>query len=184
MKTAMKVVGNVVTVVLVGLIVILAFMVISSRASGGEPSFFGHRIMTVLSGSMKPTFDPGSVIFTKEVEDATKLTVGDVITFQSSDGKTITHRIIEIVGEGESLSFVTKGDNNNVIDEEQVLPANVSAIYEDITIPNVGFVMSYATSKMGSALLLIIPGLCFMLYAVISVWGGLKSLDIKQKVEM
>lgn len=184
MKKAMRVTGNIVTVLLIIFIMFLAVMTVSSRVSGGEPNIFGHRMMTVLSGSMKPTFDPGSIIFMKEVKDTTTLKAGDIITFQSTDGKVITHRIKEVVGSEESTSYVTKGDNNNTVDEENVLPTNISAKYEGITIPYVGFLLSYASSKVGSALLLIIPGLCFILYATISVWDGLKSLDKQQKLEV
>ena len=43
----------------------MTFVVISSKASGGEPQVFGYQLKTVLSGSMEPAFNTGSIIAVK-----------------------------------------------------------------------------------------------------------------------
>ena len=56
------------------------------------PKLNDARPLTVLSGSMIPTFDPGDVVVVRDT-DAEHLQVGDVITFQpvSDDPRLTTH---------------------------------------------------------------------------------------------
>ncbi len=56
MKFVWKIISNVISFVLFALMVFLAFVVISSKASGGDPTVMGYQFKSVLSGSMEPTF--------------------------------------------------------------------------------------------------------------------------------
>ena len=56
---------------------------------------FGHHPVVVLSGSMKPTYKVGSVIYYKKVSQK-ELKVGDVITFNANNNKMVSHRIANI----------------------------------------------------------------------------------------
>jgi signal peptidase len=76
--------------------------------------------LTVLTGSMRPTIEPGDVTVVKGVEDASKITIGDVITFMPfpDDPTLVTHRVIGIGSTSEGgRVFTTQGDNNNTPDE-------------------------------------------------------------------
>ena len=55
MKLIWKIISNAISFVLFALMV-LAFVVISSKASGGDPTVMGYQFKSVLSGSMEPTF--------------------------------------------------------------------------------------------------------------------------------
>ena len=59
-------------------------------------------------------------VFSKSVDDASELKVGDVITYNGEvgtvKGKSITHKIIEIRDENGKLIFVTQGVANPVAD--------------------------------------------------------------------
>lgn len=62
-----------------------------------------------------------------------------------------------------------------------VLAENVIGKYEDITVPYVGYLLNYANSKAGAALLLIIPGLFLLGYSVFSISSAIRSIDKEKK---
>jgi signal peptidase len=81
----------------------------------------------IATGSMEPMIKPGDMILVDKVnneEDIGRLTVGDVIQFKRED-ILISHRIIEIVNNGNAECFRTKGDNNSVPDRLLVEPDQV-----------------------------------------------------------
>lgn len=183
LKKVLKILSNIITAVLFMNLILMAFLVISSKASGGEPQVFGYQLKTVLSGSMEPTFKTGSIIAVKPVdsEERKSLSKGEIITFQASEKKLITHRIIGIKTSGNHMMYETKGDNNKTADLEPVLSENVKAVYSGFTIPYAGYLIDFAQSKEGSAILLIVPGLLLLGYAGFSIFQALRELDPKQK---
>jgi len=115
-------------------IIILSFIlfsVLSAKADGKTPEVFGYRLYVIESGSMDPTLRVGALILSHRPKDASDLKKDDIITFISSKGKTITHRIVEeVVSEDGSISYRTKGDNPiNSPDNELVTPKMVEAVF-------------------------------------------------------
>jgi signal peptidase I len=183
-KKVMKICSSIISTLLFLLMLFLAFVVISSKASGGSPSIMGYELKTVLSGSMEPTFQTGSIIAIKPTSDGgMSYEKGDVIIYKEADDKIVTHRIEEVKKENEKTSYVTKGDNNDGIDLNPVLPQNVIGHYADFTIPYVGYLLDYANSKAGAALLLIIPGVILLVYSGISIFGAIREIEGKGKKE-
>lgn len=176
--------SSLVTVVLFINLVVMALLVITSKASGGEPKAFGYQFKTVLSGSMEPTFQTGSIIAVKPVENPAAIKIQDIITFVMEDGSLATHRVMEVVQNGENLLFVTKGDNNEDMDSQPVLAENVQAVYADFTVPYLGYFIDFAKSSKGTAMLLIIPGLFLLGYAGLIFYQALKEIEkLKQPQE-
>ena len=106
--------------VILGVVVILAAAVLVPRLSGATP-------YTVLTGSMEPTYPPGTLVVVKPV-DQDRVRVGDVVTFQLESGKAAvaTHRVTDIVHNlGGETRFITKGDANESPDPEQVRAVQV-----------------------------------------------------------
>jgi len=161
-KTA-SVAGNVLFVVLLLFMATLSFYLIQSRISGGVPKVAGYQMYIVLSGSMSPEFDTGSIAFVKETLPD-QLVVGDIITFRSQSGSDslTTHRIVE-VNRDEGLRFVTRGDANNVNDPNMVLAENVVGRVTG-SIPYVGYVMSFVQTRQGLILLIFVPGVLIILF--------------------
>lgn len=81
--------------------------------NGTIVKLYGYSILLVGSGSMEPELKVNDVIIIKEQENYSK---NDVITFNTNGNSLVTHRILE----KEGMSYITKGDNNNSIDEEIV----------------------------------------------------------------
>ncbi|OAT80901.1 signal peptidase I [Bacillus sp. MKU004] len=176
-KKILKITSNVVTSILFLVLLFMIFVVISSKASGGEPQFLGYQLKTVLSGSMEPTFKTGSVIAVKPVEDAASLKEKDVITFMESQDKLVTHRIIEVIKNGEQTLYRTKGDNNEDPDTNPVMAQNILAKYTGFTIPFMGYFIDFAKSKNGTALLMIIPGLLLLAYSGFTIFKAFRELE-------
>lgn len=91
-----------------------------ARISGNTPSFFGHSVFRVSSGSMKPAYEVGDVIVVKEVDPMT-LKVGDVCTYNGTSGdfagKIVTHRVVKApFEENGEYYIITKGDANKFED--------------------------------------------------------------------
>ncbi|KON85989.1 signal peptidase [Sporosarcina globispora] len=161
------------------IVCVLAFVVLSSRISGGEPTVLGYQVKAVLSGSMEPTFETGSIISIKLSDSRTKYDKGEIITFRMED-KLITHRIIDVINENGQVSYKTKGDNNNGPDIWIVYPQDIVGKYSGVTIPYAGFAMNYANSKAGSALLLIVPGILLIISGLRSIIGAKNELEVSK----
>ena len=140
MKKTVKTIWNAVTSLLVGIIVILAMLLWGVR-------LLGYHVLIVQSGSMEPSYHVGALIYVKPV-DAGELQVGDVITFEMSDGNRGTHRITEVIREDGELAFRTKGDANEVADTAAVHPEDIIGKVR-YTIPELGFLVTYIQKPPG-----------------------------------
>lgn len=175
----MKWINNIVSGILMILLISVATVVVISKASGGEPQLFGYQIKTVLSGSMEPDIQTGSIIGVKLAEDKNDFKKGDVITFQEED-ILITHRITEVVESGDAILYRTKGDNNNAEDMNPVISDNVVAQYTGFTVPYLGYFVNFSQSKNG-ALLLLIPGFLLLIYSAYTIWTVLSVIELRPK---
>ena len=134
-------VWNCVSTVLVALVVLLAALLAGAR-------LFGLQVFTILSGSMEPKYPVGSLIYVKSV-DPSQVKEGDVITFLLSDTVTATHRVVEIVDQGDgALRFRTKGDANDSEDGGLVHSNNLLGT-PVFTIPYLGYVANYIQHPPG-----------------------------------
>ncbi|RSL30477.1 signal peptidase I [Salibacterium salarium] len=179
MKKLLRFMSGTLTVLLFTALICMIVVVISSKASGGNPSIMGYEIKSVLSGSMEPTFQTGSVIAIEPTEDGTGYKEGDIITYQQEQDVLVTHRITNVSESGGDVIYETKGDNNDAVDMNPVLADNVVGKYVDFTIPYLGYLVDFANSQTGALLLLVVPGIIVFLYGIFSVWRELTKLEKK-----
>lgn len=85
----------------------------------------GATLVTLVSGSMAPTYPVGSVVMLHKVQPLKDIEVRDVITITRAHGLPVTHRVVEIVKLREATAFRTKGDANASPDAELTLPTAV-----------------------------------------------------------
>lgn len=146
------------------LLTILALLV----AMIGLPRVTGATPYTVLTGSMRPTMPPGSLVVSKPVE-AGELKAGDAITYQirSGEPEVVTHRIISVAQTlgGEKL-FTTQGDANPHPDEKPVKAAQIRGVVW-YSIPFAGYPNSLLTGEqriwaVGSTAVLLLGYAAFM----------------------
>lgn len=176
----MKWINHIVTSILFILLMSVALLVIITKTAGGEPQIFGYQLKTVLSGSMEPGIQTGSIIAVKLGGDLNRFKENDVITFMEEDNRLITHRVVEVVQSGEYTMYRTKGDNNNAVDKNPVLSENIVAEYTGFTIPYLGYFINFSQSQNG-AFLLLIPGIFLLFYSGFTIWKALAEIDVSNK---
>lgn len=132
----------------------------------GVTNIAGYMPFSIQTGSMDPTIKQGDLIITKIV-DSTTLKENDIISFLAEEqNKTIikTHRIMEIKQQDGMISFVTKGDNNEIEDSVEVAPGDILSIYTNTRIPFLGFIMDFLKSQWGFFFTIIVPLFIFFIY--------------------
>lgn len=174
-KKGLNIVGRMVTAILFLFIVFTMFTFISSKAMGGETSLFGYQLKAVLSGSMEPKIQTGSLISIKTGGDRSRFKKGNVITYRTKENIVITHRIVKVERNGQQ--YITKGDNNNGADLEPVNADQIIGQYTGFTLPYVGYVTNLANSKQGAIVLFILPGILFIGYSIKIFWSLFKQVE-------
>lgn len=143
------------------------------------PTLLGYERYVIVSGSMVPTIEVGSVVY-DEVVPVDGLEVGDIITFvpppEYDIESPVTHRIIQIAVADEGSShpgqrvFRTQGDANEdpdawrmVLDgEEQPRVAHV--------VPYVGYFYMVLQVRWVQVLAIAIPAFLLIVYIVVTLW--------------
>jgi signal peptidase I len=113
-------------------------------------SQIGLGISPILSSSMSPAAEPGDAFITIN-KPASTLKVGDIVTLKEAEsGAFFAHRIIEIREQSGLLRIVTKGDSNQLSEED---PYMVSGLVEVpmtvLRVKYIGYALAYLTSLQG-----------------------------------
>ena len=109
------------------------------------PKLFGINDFIVLSGSMEPTIQTGSMAYinTKDKD----LKTDDIATYKlfGVDGnyEYVTHRVVGFDSEG---SYIFKGDVNEVVDANPVQKNRIEGKYM-FSIPELGFFMDKFSTR-------------------------------------
>lgn len=126
---------------IIAFVAVLAVAVVVPRLAGATP-------YTVLTGSMQPTYPPGTLVVMKPVP-VEEIGTGDVVTYQRQSGKStvVTHRVVAVGTrtDGEQF-FTTQGDANNTADAEPVRPVQVKGRLW-YAVPYLGYVNSALTGR-------------------------------------
>lgn len=167
MPKAFKKIWNVITTVLVTAVALCVVFLVFVRLAGIKP-------YAVLSGSMEPEYPVGSLLYVKKVDTDT-LRVGDDITFMLDEDTLATHRIIEIVPDGDNtkvIRFRTKGIANEYADNGLVHCKNIvgKPIFD---IPYLGYV-SYFIQKPPGIYIAVAGGAIILLMAFLPDLFGAK----------
>jgi signal peptidase len=169
--------------VLLGTLVVAAVILVALQllAGSGRALPGGIRTLTVLSGSMEPAIPVGSVVVVGRV-GSDRVRVGDVITFargragENASNVYTTHRVVQVVGSGPGVSFVTRGDANAKADAA-VVPGGQVVGRVMLTIPYLGQVSRFVRTPMGLVLLILLPAAVLITE---EIWGLLR---VKREAE-
>lgn len=145
---AFKIFLKLVSTVIFTMILLLMFLLVGIRIFGLQP-------YTVLSGSMESVYPTGSIIYVKSVNPK-NLAEGDIITFKMANGIVATHRIVELVPDdnGNTVSFRTKGDENDIADGSLVKYEAVIG-QPQFCIAKLGYFATFLKRKNGIAFLIV-----------------------------
>lgn len=140
----------------------------------GLPAVIGGMPVTVLSGSMEPSYSPGDLVVVQDTA-AEDVRVGEVLTYQlrSDDPTLVTHRVIsrEMSSQG-GIQFITQGDTNSAPDAEPVGNHQVVGTVW-YTIPKLGWVNQAISGPTRQWLIPAVAGLLF-LYATWNISIGFR----------
>ena len=133
------------------------------------PAAFGMRPMTVLTGSMRPTIQPGDMVVDERISPS-RIKVGDIITFQEPHGtRTITHRVRKVsISEGQAR-VTTRGDANDTVEKWQVpTTGNIGRVV--YTVPKIGYPVTWSHTRNGRLAMVAIPALMLAIWAMLRIW--------------
>ena len=127
-----------IVLVVITALVLLVFVVPRSQAGSG---------LTVLTGSMRPAYNPGDVVAVKGIkahEVCESVRPGQVITFMPNhdDRTLVTHRVVAVSPptDYEECTVTTRGDANNV--DDTPIPAKAVKGIVMYRVPYVGHVIN------------------------------------------
>ena len=133
--------------------------------------FCGIVPYAVLSGSMEPTIETGSVCFINKNTKFSSIKEKDIIAFKFKDGTLVTHRAVKVTDTG----ITTKGDNNKEIDGNKVTKENFVG-KNIIWIPKIGYIIKTCQTTKGKIIL-------FTIIILLFVSGFLFGEDKKKKIK-
>jgi len=131
-----------------------------------------YRPVTVLTGSMRPTFAPGDMIIVRP-EPLRDIRVGQVISYQVPVGahQVETHRVLKLLRGGAHPIVRTQGDANNAPDPWVARLNGSTAWRLSVVIPYGGYVVNTLRSRtMHAILVLVVPALLALLMLA-KLWG-------------
>ena len=188
----LKIIGNVILWIFVAFAALLTVVAITStRNDYGMANVLGYSPVTVLTDSMKDTFNAGDLLLVKVSMNSdsndirNNLKVNDIVVYSTylkmADGSTTerpvlnTHRIVSVETDSTGRTFYrTQGDNkvtNPVPDENPVYPESVLGIWESKDngisggrLPGVGGAINWLRTPTGFLICIVIPLLVFFLY--------------------
>lgn len=179
----LRVVSALVTVVLI-LAVILCIYIVFQLMNHGRVSFGGHMMFRVVTGSMEPTMSVGTLLMTKQV-DIESIQIDDIVCFRTYDamiyGSVVTHRVVDILQDGNGILLQTKGDANPVADgyfvSQENLVGKVVWYTDNNSILNTIF--SFLSNKVGFLGCIVFP--CLLISGIV-LQGCVKNIrnEIRQ----
>ena len=139
---------------------------------------------TIVSPSMNPVIKVYDVVVNIKPSGPEDIEIGDIITYVStnstSEGMTITHRVVAITkAENGNYEYQTQGDNNSEPDGVLVTYDNVIG-KEIMIIPKLGKIKFLLANKKSWLLLLLIPVMLFIfkdIYDLIELFGLRRKVD-------
>lgn len=138
------------------------------------PSFLGIKTYTIISGSMEPEIQIGDIVIVKETPEE-ELQEGDIVSFRQGQS-VVTHRIIEKKETENGKKYITKGDNNNVEDSQDI----DFALIEGKVICKIPFLGKIAQMLQGKITVIVIA---LMAYIYFSHASKINSIKNRRKVK-
>ncbi len=193
MKKVVKRIVNIVIDIIVVLILAVSVLIVTlslTSKSSGVPNIFGVAPLSVLTGSMEDTLNPGDLIFCEVTDDPSyEYKKGDIVTFHKDiNGKSElnTHRIVEVIKDENITYYRTQGDNkesNPVPDEELQTSSTILAKYTGTKIGGVGNFLSFIRTQLGFFLCVLLPMIIFFVYEAVRVVLNLLAYNKEKTLE-
>lgn len=187
MKRALRIIGRVVTIlILLFAICVMVFTIVSVNTVDRDTGVFGYKPFIVLSDSMKDTFEVGDIAVSRSVDPDT-LQPGDIVTFRSIDpnnfDEVVTHKIREITTYEGAPAFVTYGTTTDVNDTYPVPFEQVIGQYA-FRLPKMGYFFQFLKSPAGYVTLILIPFLLLIVIQAVRFIRLMRQYRSEQQAEL
>ena len=136
----------------------------------GMGGAFGYRGEVVLSGSMRPTLEPGDLLVAHRI-GAGEIRQGQIISFASpTDSRTLTHRVVSVrPAKDGRIAVVTKGDANNTSERWKI--ARSGQVGEVVSsIPKAGYLTRWSSTTDGRIVVFGLLGLLLLGIGLREIW--------------
>ena len=172
-----KFVVDIILVIIIYNIILVSISCINKIEEINIFVYTGYRIITE---SMKPNINSGDVVLVKTINgDKEEIKKGDVITFRKNL-EVITHRVIDIEENNGENVYVTKGDNNNLEDQERVEKSELLGKVV-VVIPYLGNIIGILENKI-IFLILVLIFLILLLYKI-NIQEKKENRRLKKKID-
>lgn len=143
------------------------------------PRFWGITPDIVLSGSMEPAIQTGSICFVDRKANRNQIEVNDIISYRLSDEALVLHRVIDYDANG---NFITKGDANESEDFFPISPEQIvgKAIF---SIPYIGYVAKALQHRATMVLLLTLAAAYLFIKLINIVFDKSRKEETNEKVQ-
>jgi signal peptidase len=142
------------------------------------PMLGAYRTVTVLSGSMQPTFRPGDVVLATP-EPASALRVGQVISFRAplAPHQVETHRVVRILRSGAAPIVQTKGDANTSLDPWKAQLQGGTLWRYRFRVPGLGYPILLLRETWVRRLCVFLLPVLLAVWALVRVWTPPRRLE-------
>lgn len=146
---------------------LLIMIIIGAMALLLIPRLMGANLLVVVSQSMEPTVPMGSIVVSHPKTVSDEIGVGDVITYSAAEmgGEVIfvTHRVVEVIGNGADVRYRTQGDGVDEPDMVLVAPDEIVGRMW-FSLPRVGYLVAFIRTPLGYLTLIGLPALLFIIH--------------------
>jgi signal peptidase len=152
---------------------LLALALTLFLALGLLPRLGLYSPVTVLSGSMRPTFSPGDMVIVVP-EPVGAVRVGQVISYHVPEGahQVETHRIVRILRGGAHPIVQTQGDANNWPDPWTAKLEGKTAWRMVAVVPRLGYLVNALRSRSVRLVAVFLAPALLALLVLFEIWGG------------
>lgn len=153
-----KILSNIIKYIFLVFVSLFVILTVYQRVMPNE-SIFGYRSYVIISESMKPKYEIGDLILSKEIDPRNLKLKDDIVYYAESgefQGKVITHEIIEIYKDIDHYEFTTKGIANLIEDDTKVKDSQIygKVVYK---FKIISLISKLVRHKYGSLFLILIP---------------------------
>ena len=132
-KKVVKIVLKILYQILIILCVLLTIIIILQKMSNSNRTILGYRLFRVITGSMEPEYDVGTVVICKETP-MNEIKIGDDIvyigTYGDYNGKIIMHEVVGIDKDenNNNVNFHAKGLHQASVEDPQIKPNQIFGV--------------------------------------------------------
>ena len=158
---------------------LVAAAVLAFHGLAVGPHVLDYRTMTMLTGSMAPSIEPGDVVVSTPL-DVQDVEVGMVITYHIpiDDHRVVTHRVIEVDHTADgTVSVRTQGDANDAPDPWTAVLTGDTAYQVQAVVPEIGNLITALRDPVLNKVLVYGAPALLAGWMLLAIWSPVREED-------